>query len=541
MASASALLQGERTAVRTRTSLHPWHRAPRDPAPSPGCRAGDARGHGASELGACRTRGGHGRQLGAGDIHGRRIREPSTAGWGLYFVRVTALAASPGSWGSGCYIKANNAAVVPSLPSPEVGRAGEPPNWTIIAHICWLTCAADGNSVCRIQRGAAAARVMEGTVKSGPQERPESGSWRPRDENPQPCGGAGVPQPRPCSHFGGTHSHLAGSQLRGGDPPPPPPPRAGMVGCYRPRELERLRSRGPAGSLAAGWPRTVQAEPTDQPRPLVSWQIPEPPHPPHLAIDLPRPGHSGRPHRPHPLAVLADPIDPTSSGCPGSPHRHPTTTPHMSWQTPQDPSALAILADPQKNLTLPHPIPSITSYPIPSHPVPNPLVPSSEAQPGPSPTAGSCGQTGEGDRGQIQPPVPAPVRGWRSRAGPSAAVLSVTQQKARFGSDKIPPHLLRGRTLPVIAAGRETWAPARAGSRSPGIVPREVGGHVTGLPGSWLAAHPGSSVCPPPQNALGCTFATSPPRSLRALQLGFAIGPGDAVGGEMQLPFPAQG
>lgn len=117
----------------------------------------------------------------------RCIRGPGTAGWGLYFMRGRALAASPGSWGSGCYIKANNAAVVPSLPSPEVGRTGEPPNWTIIAHICWLTCAADGNSVCRLQR--AAALVMEGTVKSGSGERLESGSRQPGDENLQPCGG----------------------------------------------------------------------------------------------------------------------------------------------------------------------------------------------------------------------------------------------------------------------------------------------------------------------------------------------------------------
>lgn len=137
--------------------------------------------------GACRAGGGHGQQLGAGDVHGRRIRGPGTVGWGLYFMRGRALAASPGSWGSGCYIKANNAAVVPSLPSPEVGRTWEPPNWTIIAHICWLTCAADGNSVCRLQR--AAALVMERTVKSGSGERPESGSRQLGDENSQPCGG----------------------------------------------------------------------------------------------------------------------------------------------------------------------------------------------------------------------------------------------------------------------------------------------------------------------------------------------------------------
>lgn len=101
----------------------PWH--PQHPALSLGRGAGDTGGHRASGLGTCSAQGGHGWWLGAGDTHDQRIRGPVTAGWGPRFVRGSVLAASPGSWGSRCYVKANNAAVVPSLPRAGAGRAGE--------------------------------------------------------------------------------------------------------------------------------------------------------------------------------------------------------------------------------------------------------------------------------------------------------------------------------------------------------------------------------------------------------------------------------
>lgn len=111
-------------------------------------------------------------------LRGRQRWQRCGAGSRPPFVRGTALAASPGSPGSCCYIKLNNAAVVHPLPSPGAGRAGEPRDRTIIAHICWLTCAADGNNMCRFQ-DAAAAIVMGRTGKSDP-----------------PPGGASISSPR---------------------------------------------------------------------------------------------------------------------------------------------------------------------------------------------------------------------------------------------------------------------------------------------------------------------------------------------------------
>lgn len=245
-----------------------------------------------SGLGARRAQGGHSQRLGAWDVHGRQIRGPGTAGRGLYSVRGTALAAAPGSWGSGCSIKANNAAVVPSLPSPEFGRAGEPPNRTIIAHICWLTCAADGNSVCWLQR--AAALLMEGTVKSGPRERPELGSQRPRGETPQPRGGAGVPQPWPRSCFGGAHSDLAWTQPQGGHQE-----RCGATG---PGSRRGYGAGVLPGPCLWGGPTTSRLTPRTSHHPWVPWQPPEPPRPSRPCTTL-SPGCPGSPLRPFSSAI----------------------------------------------------------------------------------------------------------------------------------------------------------------------------------------------------------------------------------------------
>lgn len=86
--------------------------------------------------------------------------------------------------------------------------------------------------------------------------------------------------------------------------------------------------------------------------------------------------------------------------------------------------------------------------------------------------------------------------------------------------------------MPVITAGRENWAPARAGSRCPGIIPGQGGDTAwSSLGAGSLPTQGAACVSPPPQNAPGCTFATSP---LRALRFGFAIGLGDAVKGKRE-------
>lgn len=96
-------------------ALSPWGplSIPRGCSGALGERAGGAR----------RARGGHSRRLGAGDAHGRQIWGPARRGGGSISCEARPWQRPRARGDRGCYIKTNNAAVVPSLPSPKVGRA----------------------------------------------------------------------------------------------------------------------------------------------------------------------------------------------------------------------------------------------------------------------------------------------------------------------------------------------------------------------------------------------------------------------------------
>lgn len=179
--------------MRMGTPPPPLEPAPRDPHPRPECGAGDAWGHGAGG-----SRGsGRAQPAARGWGHAR----PDPVGWGLRFVQGMALAASPGSWGSGLLHKTEQCC--------GCSFAAEPRSWqgrgaSKLDHNCSHLLASPAPR--REQRVPGAAR--RGRAGDGW----DRGIWHPgedgagsrcsRGENPPPPGGFGLPQPRPHSRFG---------------------------------------------------------------------------------------------------------------------------------------------------------------------------------------------------------------------------------------------------------------------------------------------------------------------------------------------------